>query len=94
MATATWNGAVLAESDRFERMEGGIYFPPETIKSEHFVENSHRTVCGWKGEASYFDVQVGDETNANAAWCYTDPLPAAKRIKGYVSFWNGVEVSE
>ena len=51
-------------------------------------------MCEWKGEASYYDLQVEGQTNANGAWCYPDPLPAAKRIKGYVAFWNGVEVSE
>jgi uncharacterized protein (DUF427 family) len=28
MPKATWNGAVLAESDRFETVEGNVYFPP------------------------------------------------------------------
>ena len=94
MATATWNGALLAESDTFETVEGNIYFPPATINREHFVESSHRTVCGWKGEASYYDLQVKGETNANAAFYYPDPLPAAMKIKGYVAFWNGVAVRE
>ena len=94
MATATWNGAVLAESDTFERVEGSVYFPPHTINREHFAESAHRTVCGWKGEAGYYDLQVDGETNPNAAWYYADPLPAAMKIKGYVAFWNGVEVRE
>ena len=92
MAVATWNGAVLAESDEFETVEGNIYFPPETINRKHFVESSHRSVCGWKGEASYYDLQVDGATNRNAAWCYPDPLPAAMNIKGLVAFWHGVEV--
>ena len=75
-------GALLAESDTFETVEGNIYFPPATINREHFVENSHHTVCGWKGEASYYDLQVKGETNANAAFYYPDPLPAAMKIQG------------
>ncbi|MDP2248274.1 MAG: DUF427 domain-containing protein [Nitrosomonadales bacterium] len=31
--------------------------------------------------------------NENAAWYYAEPKDAAKNIKGYVAFWNGVEVS-
>ena len=27
MARATWNGAVIAESERFEEVEGNVYFP-------------------------------------------------------------------
>ena len=94
MATATWNGAVLAESNTFETVEGNIYFPPDTINREHFTESTHRTVCGWKGEASYYDLRVDGDTNPNGAWSYPDPLPAAMKIKGYVAFWNGVEVRE
>ena len=83
---------MLAESDAFETVEGNVYFPPETINREHFVESSRRTVCGWKGEASYYDLQVDGAANRDAAWYYPDPLPAAINIKGYVAFWHGVEV--
>ena len=85
---------MLAESNTFETVEGNIYFPPDTINREHFTESTHRTVCGWKGEASYYDLRVDGDTNSNGAWSYPDPLPAAIKIKGYVAFWNGVEVRE
>ena len=29
---ATWNGAVLAESDNTIVIEGNLYFPPESIQ--------------------------------------------------------------
>ena len=31
MAKAIWRDKVLAESDRFELVEGNVYFPPETL---------------------------------------------------------------
>ena len=31
MAKAVWNGAVIAESPRYELVEGNVYFPPETL---------------------------------------------------------------
>ena len=62
MAVATWHGAVLAESDVFETVEGNIYFPPDAINREHFAESALRTVCGWKGEANYYDLQVDGAT--------------------------------
>ena len=83
---------MLAESDEFETVEGNIYFPPGTINREHFVASSHRTVCGWKGEASYYDLQVDGATNRNAAWYYPAPKPAAINIEGFIAFWHGVEV--
>lgn len=92
MAKATWSGAVLAESDKYEMVEGNVYFPPEALKREHFRESDTHTVCGWKGTASYFDVVAGDQVNKGAAWYYPDPKPAAANIKGYVAFWRGVTV--
>ena len=62
---------------RFETVEGNIYFPPDTINREHFTESTHRTVCGWKGEASYYDLRVDGDTNPNGAWSY--PRPPARR---------------
>jgi uncharacterized protein (DUF427 family) len=92
MPKAIWNGAVLAESDRTEVVEGNHYFPAETIRREFFRDSSTHTVCGWKGTASYYDIEVGGQVNRDAAWYYPDPLPAAKTIKGYIAFWKGVQV--
>ncbi|MEX1277736.1 MAG: DUF427 domain-containing protein, partial [Chloroflexota bacterium] len=58
MARATWNGAVIAESDRFEMVEGNVYFPPDTVKSEFLKPSDTHTTCWWKGEASYYTLAV------------------------------------
>lgn len=92
MAKATWNGAVIAESDRFEVVEGNVYFPPEALARDRVKESATHTVCGWKGKASYYDVVVNGEVNKDACWYYPDPLPAAAKIKGFVAFWKGVTV--
>ena len=94
MAKAVWNGIVLAESDNTETVEGNHYFPPETVKMEHFKQSDHHTVCPWKGTASYYNVEVDGNVNENAAWYYPEPKKAADHIKGYVAFWKGVEVKE
>lgn len=90
---ATWNGAVLADSDETVVVEGNHYFPPESLQREYFADSATHTVCGWKGTASYYNVTVGGEVNTDAAWYYPEPLPAAKQIAGYVAFWRGVDVS-
>jgi uncharacterized protein (DUF427 family) len=92
MPKATWNGAVLAESDRCEVVEGNQYFPPDSIRREYFRESSNHTTCPWKGVASYYDVVVDGQTNKDAAWYYPEPKAAAKNITGYVAFWHGVKV--
>lgn len=94
MAKATWEGAVLAESDKTIELEGNRYFPPDAIRIEYFQPSEYHTTCGWKGIANYYDVVVNGQTNANAAWYYPDPKPAAKQIKDYVAFWRGVRVNK
>ena len=94
MAKATWNGAVIAETERFESVEGNVYFPPETLHREHLRASSHTSVCPWKGVAHYYDVVVGEQVNPAAAWYYPDPKPAAAQIKDHVGFWKGVTVEK
>jgi uncharacterized protein (DUF427 family) len=90
---AAWNGTVIAASDDIVTVEGNAYFPPDALRTECFRPSSHRTICGWKGEAHYFDVVVDGQVNANAAWYYPTPKAAAEEIKGRVAFWKGVKVS-
>lgn len=92
MAKAIWNGAVIAESDQTEIVEGNHYFPPDSIDRQYFQASDHHTVCGWKGTASYYDLVVDGKTNEQAAWYYPDPKDAASNIRDYVAFWKGVEV--
>ncbi len=89
---ATWNGATLAESEDTVVVEGNHYFPPEAIKREYFRESDTRTTCPWKGEASYYTVEVDGQTNRDAAWYYPVTKEAAKPIEGRVAFWRGVKV--
>lgn len=89
---ATWNGAILAESDKTVVVEGNQYFPADSLNKEFFQPAETRTVCGWKGTASYYDVVVNGETNKDAAWYYPATKPDAKNIEGYIAFWKGVQV--
>ena len=92
MATATWNGAVLATSDSTVVVEGNHYFPPDSINDEYFSEIDRTTKCPWKGTASYYDVVVEGERNAAAAWTYRSPKTAADSIKDHVAFYGSVRV--
>jgi uncharacterized protein (DUF427 family) len=89
---AVWNGAVLAESDDTVVVEGNHYFPPDSLRREHFRPSETHTTCPWKGVASYYDVVVGGEVNKDAAWHYPEVKDAAAEIKGRVAFWKGVRV--
>ncbi|MGH3189132.1 MAG: DUF427 domain-containing protein [Streptosporangiaceae bacterium] len=93
MFQAVWNGAVLAESDQTVKLEGNHYFPPESLRREHFAPSLTTTACPWKGTASYYDVIVHESVDPAAAWCYPHPSLAARQIKDHVAFWHGVKVT-
>ncbi len=92
MAKATWNGVVLAESDNYEEVEGNIYFPPDSINKQYFIDSNTHTTCSWKGEASYYSILVNGQENIDAAWFYPSPKDAAANIKDHIAFWRGVKV--
>lgn len=92
MPRALWKGKVIAESDKFELVEGNVYFPPETVRREVLKDSATHTVCPWKGTASYYTIVVDGEENRDGAWYYPDPKPAAANIKDHVAFWRGVTV--
>ena len=90
---AIWNDTVIATSVETIIVEGTHYFPPDAIQREYFRDSSTHTLCGWKGQASYYDVIVDGKSNTDAAWYYPEPMEAANNIRSYVAFWNGVEVT-
>jgi uncharacterized protein (DUF427 family) len=89
---AVWNGIVLAESNDTVVVEGNHYFPSDSLRREHFTASSMKTLCFWKGIASYYSITVDGVTNPDAAWYYKHPSPLARKIKNRVAFGNGVEV--
>lgn len=98
---AVWNDQVIAEAPKEDLIyiEGNWYFPPSSVKRDNFSESTTHTTCHWKGEASYYNVVVGDQENPDAAWYYPAPKEGSTEIvkkdyKDYVAFWNGVQVAE
>ena len=91
---AIWKDRIIADSEDTVIVEGNHYFPADCVSSEYLRESATSTRCVWKGTASYYDVVVGDDVNADAAWHYPDPLRAAESIRGRIAFWRGVQVVE
>ncbi len=92
MATATFNGTVIAESDDTVVVEGNHYFPIESVIDGVFEPSDRSTHCPWKGDASYYHVVVDGERSENAAWYYPTPKDAASHITGRVAFYPVVRV--
>jgi uncharacterized protein (DUF427 family) len=89
---AIYNGQVIAQSSDVVLLEGTVYFPPSAVQHEYLRRSRAKSLCYWKGVASYYTVEVDGVTGRNAAWTYRHPSPLARRIKGHVAFWRGVRV--
>jgi len=92
MARAIWNGKVIAESEATQTVEGNTYFPESSLKREYFRPSSTTSLDQVKGLARYMNLLIDGQDNLDAAWFYPDPKPVARKIKGYVAFWRGVDV--
>ncbi|CAA9515214.1 MAG: hypothetical protein AVDCRST_MAG30-2720 [uncultured Solirubrobacteraceae bacterium] len=90
----TLNGEAVAESSRPVMVfETGLpprpYLPRADVKPGVLAPSETRSICPYKGEASYWSV-AGIE---DGAWSYETPLPEALRAAGHVSFdGTGIEV--
>ncbi|SFQ71413.1 Uncharacterized conserved protein, DUF427 family [Amycolatopsis arida] len=92
MVRAVWNGTVLAEAPWTVRVEGNHYFPPESVRRENLAPSGSRTLCPWKGVASYYHVTTDHGTLPNGAWYYPHPSPLARRIRNHVAFYGEVRI--
>ncbi|HSK94365.1 MAG TPA: DUF427 domain-containing protein [Candidatus Angelobacter sp.] len=86
-------GQVVAESRRAIRVleTAGAptwYLPPADVRMELLVPvPGRRTVCEWKGTATYFDLVVGERRSERAAWTYADPRPGFEAIRDHIAFY-------
>ena len=89
---AIWNGVTIAESDDTIVVEGNYYFPPESVDPGVLSRSWMKSLCPWKGLASYYHVEAGGQGNPTAAWTYRHPYPWIRKIKDHIAFWNGVQI--
>lgn len=65
------------------------YVPPEDVRTDLLAPGNGRSVCEWKGRATYHTLAVGDRRIENVAWSYERPLPAYASIAGHLAFYPG-----
>ena len=63
------------------------YLPLSDIDQTALHVNGRRTVCEYKGAASYYDIEVGHRSASAAAWYYPDPRRGFEPLKNCVSFY-------
>ncbi len=89
---AVWNGAVIAQSDDTVLVEGNHYFPDTALNRDLITFSNHKSMCAWKGQASYYSLMVNGDMNVDAVWYYASPKPEAEMVRGRVAFWKGVKI--
>ena len=87
------DGKTLADSCRprlvFETGHPTRYYlPPEDVRMDLLIPSETRTLCAYKGEASYWSASSGDNIREDVAWSYPAPLPDNPQIRGLVCFFN------
>jgi uncharacterized protein (DUF427 family) len=65
----------------------GFYLPLADVRMSLLLEAKHRSVCEWKGTATYFDLRLDTATIPLVAWRYREPPAEYFDIVGCVSFY-------
>ena len=65
------------------------YFSPDFVATGVLRPASGSSMCEWKGEADYFDVQSNGQVARRAAWRYTAPMETFVPIAGFMAFYAG-----
>ena len=65
------------------------YIPPEDVRREYLRPSRRTSYCEFKGQASYYDLVVGEREVRDAAWYYPDPSPGYEAIRDHLAFYSG-----
>lgn len=67
-----------------------VLYVPEADVASHLLEpTATKTMCPFKGEASYWSIRVGDHASEDAVWSYPEPLEEAPWLAGHLAFYWG-----
>ena len=96
----TFAGRVVAETTRALTLKEASYpavqyIPREDATMSLFARTDKATQCPYKGQASYYTLNVDGRTAENVVWSYEEPYPAMAQIKGHLAFYpNRVDAIE
>ncbi len=87
------NGKPVADSVNALRMreenhQPVVYFPRADVYMALLTRTDHATHCPFKGDASYWTIDVGGQVLQNSVWSYENPCDEALPIKGYLAFYR------
>jgi uncharacterized protein (DUF427 family) len=86
------NGETVAETDHPVLLdETGLptryYLRREDVRTDLLRPTSFQTTCPFKGQASYWSLDVGGESFDGIVWSYEAPIPGAEGIAGLMCFY-------
>lgn len=96
----TAEGRIVADTTRALTLKEASYpavqyIPREDVDMTLLARTAHKTYCPYKGDASYYSLQIGGKTVENAVWSYEAPYPAMREIAGHLAFYpNRVDAIE
>ena len=92
-----FSGVTIADSGAALRVEetghDPVYYVPEKdVRLDLMRPTEHHTRCPYKGEASYWTIEVPAEASSirrseNAVWAYPSPYDEVSRLAGYYAFY-------
>jgi uncharacterized protein (DUF427 family) len=88
------DGITIADSHRALRVletshPPAWYIPAEDVRMDLLEPASRRTVCEFKGQASYYRLAIDPAGRAEIAWTYSQPWPGYESIRGHLAFYPG-----
>ena len=87
------NGVTLADSQQVTQINEGsldpvFYFPRADVRMDLLEATDHSSYCPFRGEASYFSLNLDGEIQENVAWSYPRPFEEAREIRGHLAFYR------
>jgi uncharacterized protein (DUF427 family) len=87
------DGEKVAESDRSLLLEETgcpvrYYLPREDVRTDLLRSTSFTSTCPFKGQASYWSLELGEAVHDGIVWSYEEPIPDAEAIAGLMCFFN------
>jgi uncharacterized protein (DUF427 family) len=86
-------GRVLAATDGALKLdETGLpsryYLPRNDVRMDLLRPTTFHTTCPFKGEASYWSIDIDGETHDGIVWSYESPTAQAAQVKAMLSFYT------
>lgn len=90
-----FEGHVIADSANVLSLKEATYkavyyFPRDDVAMDYLHRTDHSTHCPYKGDASYFTLNMDGDIRENAVWTYESPYPAMSVIDGRVAFYPNI----